>query len=72
MSRHARFPRLAALALLVAPAFALAGSGQPGAKSSPPCACQSEVKKAQLASQPSEAKQEQQRSEEQQRIWAAP
>lgn len=63
-SRNGLFPRLAALALLVAPGFALADAGQAGHKCTHSCAAKSEAKAAkQIPSSTS--------SEELQRIWTA-
>lgn len=70
MPRHTLIPRVAALALLAAPAFALADSGQP-CPCSQPCASQSndtrvERKDATPSPQPTSE------SEQQLRIWTLP
>jgi hypothetical protein len=67
MSRNRVLSRLAALALVAAPVFALGDSGQPCPKCTHPCASTSESKKAEAKPTPQSTS-----TEEQQRIWTSP
>ena len=67
MSRNRALSRLAALALVVAPVFALGDSGQPCPSCKPPCVGSSESKKAEPKPAPPSTS-----AEEQQRIWTSP